>query len=877
MGMPISLVGRQNHMQALSALGIAPETPSFPAVVACPLCHQNTLHVFDDLVTNGLWMHCESCARHGNIITFGAQIWNTSLSDAMARFVDLELATPSEEARLAGDYSQLELRQKAGHDFWQQAADQLWNHGDDVLACRLQELGVVREVVGAGGFVGVATQSQIAELCEAVQRGKPSVLRHNSPSLVFPYQDLPGRFTGFLLFQYDEDFAYRRSFIPMAPTRKTDAGYFLLRAALQPPVEPFKNRMFIADDPFWVLTAQMQQLKYGLPLLPLAASYHGPETSSYGTNWYSFPPAPRFFHSSSAIPAVISQACAAKGYVSILPLDGPAYRKRNPQYYTWRLGKINKAAETWQTNLANTLGGMSEIAAFSFASKLTIQHDKLARFFERSGGMFSAEFPARVLDNIRLAPSEPTRAFKRWILLERDNKLWTQTGHQICNVLPVITKVIQADDGQKLYAGYVIMGAERFEFVDTAAKIERMGFLAFVATTLAPFGKLVTFNKQWNSRSLLLSMQLHPPVIESVSSKVGWDETINQFRFGSYALSSAGDVILTSTLPNSRTKFKFPEPGVLAPLSLRQFLTPSPQNAFVWSVFAAIVTSLVEPVLRRDPTATAIVGPAFGIATKIGAALNCQHKQTPAIDRRAVATFLVNSVKNTDWPVFVSNAFNDGLFSLAVSHCHNRAALVRMSEDCAAVATGYGWNTITGTAPGAETTFSDLQYVLPTYIQRLLKMRMTLAATHKHAIVGVLHDLHAWLEEVYGATFHLQKALNGLATPSDAHVTLMQELNRAICAGKIDVIPRPRRRDQPSNYVLRQKEHWWLNRRAVDNYMNNHKNIPPNWLAVIDLMATAGVFAGDEVVQKLPGIRVAAEWCDQFWDNGTSSFKRETG
>jgi hypothetical protein len=251
--------------------------------------------------------------------------------------------------------------------------------------------------------------------------------------------------------------------------------------------------------------------------------------------------------------------------------------------------------------------------------------------------------------------------------------------------------------------------------------------------------------------------------------------------------------------------------------------------------------------------------------------------QTSALRKHESTLFLVGAARKHSWPVFVSNLFNDALFNSAISKCHNQAVLVRMTEEAAAIAAGYGWQSIVGDAPGPDCDFSVLQHVLPTYIQRILKMRMGFAAQHKQLLLGVLHDIHGWLQETYDATFHLPQALSQVITPETAHTALMQEINRAIQADKIAVIPRPRRKDQPNNYVLRRKDHWWINRRAVDNYLAAGKNIPPNWLAIIDLMVADGVFAGDETVHHLPGILVATEWCDQFWDNYNPASERETG
>jgi hypothetical protein len=76
--------------------------------------------------------------------------------------------------------------------------------------------------------------------------------------------------------------------------------------------------------------------------------------------------------------------------------------------------------------------------------------------------------------------------------------------------------------------------------------------------------------------------------------------------------------------------------------------------------------------------------------------------------------------------------------------------------------------------------------------------------------------------------------------------------------------------------LLRRKEYWWLNQRAVDNHFLSCKNIPPNWLEIIHLFIAAGVFGGEESVYRMPGILVSTSWCDRFWvEDGLAA--KETG
>ena len=822
-------------------------------------------------------MHCNACAAHGDIITFGAAVWNTSLPEALNRFTDLDIISSSDATNVAADYERVQSRRVTMESFWAETADQLWTHGDDIVACQLNDLGVQVEI-NAKGLVGVAHPEQVNRLCNAMSRQKPAKLRPHGPSIIFPFYDLPGRMTGVLAVQYADNFESKSQFIPLVASygRRTEAGYFLLRAIMLPPMEVFKNTQFIVDDPFWVLNAQCRQLRQGQALLPIMGSYSGSEATSHGVNWQAFPPATRLFQSNVITPELVSRAEAAKGYVSVLPAAKTyTYKLANPTMS--RLSDIRRKADTWQTQLHQTLSGMNEITAQSFARRLTIPHDKLNAFFRKCEPNFSPGFADRVLSSLKSPPGAPGRIYKKWAVIERETGWWNQLGQQICSVRPVISKVIHTDTGEKSYAGIIYLNDEQFEFSDSANRIERMGLLAYSAALLAPRGKLVIFDRTWNKRSHILALQLHAPEIVNVSSKLGWDEYANVFRFGAYEITNTGVVAQTVVLPQTKKRDSFPEPTPIAPPAIHQFLAPSYQNGFIWNVFSAVAANLLAPVLRRDFTAVGIIGNNFGVAARIGTALNCDQIQSSHMQKGHISRQLFDATKQLDWPVFASSAFDDTLFSSAITKCHNRSAVVRLSPMCAASAPGYGWNVIQGEAPAPATDFSALRHVLPAYIQRALQNRMRLATTGRSLMAAVLLDLYRWLDEVYGKTFNYEYAAGQLLTPAHAHNALMCEINNGIQAGKLDILPRPRRKDQPYNYILRQKDNCWLNRKAIDRYFYNGKSVGPNWLALVDLLTNAGVFAGEELVQDMPGILVDEKWCRQFWADDINSAARDIG
>ena len=850
-----------------------PEKPAFPAVVDCPLCHQPGLYLLDDVVTDGVWMHCESCNAHGDIITFAAQIWNISRVEAINRFADLGAASQGEADRLSGEYLRAIARLEAAEAFWEESAHQVWNHKDDIIACRIRELGLEESVRACSGLIGVSHPDQVAEFCHAVARTTPPRMREHGPSLVLPYYDMPGRITGLLLVQYDENFASRRTFLTLSGynnRRKAEAGYFLLHTVLLPAQELFRSSYFVCDDPFWALQLQCINLKSGLNLLPLAAYYSGPEAVSSGLNWQSFAPTPRFFHSHNYTPDVISQAATAKGYVCVLPPAKNTKPYLAPDVVN-RLALIRSKAETWQSALNNALGGMNETAAGSFVTKMTTDPRKLQNFFATKSTGLSRDFYARMITRMDAAPQIPVRIQKKWVVVERDDGWYTHTNAQICNARIRIQKIVHADSGERVYVGVINIRGKEIEFADRAEKIEKIGLLAFAEQHAAAAGELLVFDRMWNNRAYLAATQLHQPELVHVSGSYGWNSATNEFCFYQYSLGNDGSV-RPAPYPAIHPKryADFPAPAAMAPLTIRPLLAPSHENALIWTSFAAVTANLLAPVLGRQPVITACAGKTFSTAAAVAATLDCQPVRSATAASSCAVTQALRALNVAEWPVVISHNFNDKVLGRLPTKAVHGSAIVQMPELAALMAPGYGWQLIQGTAPAQMPDLSALRHVLPSYIQRCLETRLANLAPHADLLPAVLADLASWLKDIYGEAFHLPCALNRLISPSRAHEALLEAVNLGLSSGKLDILPRPRQKSQNNNYVLRNKQHWWLNQKAIDRYCISVGNAVPNWAALLDLFERHGLLRGEELVNNMPGLCVDKTWCDQFWSDYTA-------
>lgn len=879
MGSQSSIIQRKDHINALAALGIIVDTIDFPTATVCPHCGAHTLHIYDDIARGDLWLDCTTCPAHGNIITFAADIWKIDALNAVAKFNELGVDTRTVSQENLNGLVRHDRLQRAYERFWALASSQLWQHGDDILSLKFKDLGLSREIP-CEGFVGTATAPQVAELCSDIWCAYPKRMKSRRPFLVLPYEELPGLFSGFLLIQYHDEFDFKRAFLWSKPENQLaqgrDAGYFMLRHAMLSAHPETQNLQFVVDDPLWALKAQTIQLRHAQPLLPICASYAGGEAISHASSLQSVSRARRFFYARTITPELISQAANGRGYICPIKTDGLP-RPSMPAKTLRTLGQLYKSAVTWQKTLTHVFETTNEIALQSFISRLIIPSERIREFFARTK-VVTEDAAAQLLAKINPVyfSSTESTSYTSCVLV-RDGCWYTSRGLIICNCIPVIERVVYTEK-EKYYAGYIRKQNKRIDFVEKSERIEKMGFLEYASHLMAAHNELVVFTPVWNRRSHITAMTFHVPEIVHTRVAPGWDEKTREFYVARYSITQSGAVkpALYPEIKGDKT-FDLPEPAAVAPLTIHQLLTPSTENAFVWTVVAAALANMLAPALGRDATGVCVPAELFIGTNETLKPLDIQHTEIRAIHRGVVRLFS-EKLKKTDWPQLVSvTGTNDKFLSEGLIKYPNSAAIVRIAAATTTTALSYGWNVINSSEAPHGLDCSAVPYVVAAYIQKTLQKRMTIGAPGKPLIPTILSDLHNWLAETYGNAFNLTRAEKNLLSPGQEHVTLMLEINRAIADQQIDVLPRQRNSRQDFNYIVRNKETWWLNRRAIDRYFNMVSGTIPNWLALADSFSKQGILRGERIINGMPGLMVDREWCDQFWEDYKNTQSQDVG
>lgn len=837
----------------MSAIGIINDT-RFPTITQCPKCAKTALRAFADEPSDGIWLSCEACKTSGNIVTFAAQVWNIGVVEAIKQFAALGLVTADDAARWTPIEDKNLNKTILAADFWETAKQQTWGHDNDIILSKLKELQIDHDTPGMSELLGVAEWSQVIKLHEDFGVEQPRKWRRGAPCLVFKFNDLPDRISGFLLMQYNDDFQARHMFVPTHRYRKnnkSEAGYYLLNNAFLQNAD-LHNCVFVIDDLFWVLNAQVIQLKYGLPSLPICASYHTDKITSTGRNWLSFPYTPRFFYSETTPAAAISQACLSRGY-ACLPIEKSVYPAlAKPLRTISKLANIRRHGESWKTALANLISGANVLQARAIGQRLLIPPDKIRTFCE------AYKIPKQLADQLVVeALATPTgQAAAKQCVLEKDGCWVSGNGRHVADGIIRITDVFQHDNGEQTYRGYAQIQNQRIDFTESAKIIERMGLLGYVRYKAGQRGLLFVFDKQWNSRAIVLAMQIARPRFVQVSDKIGWCDDTAEFRFPNYTITNAGEVIQQEYVGDKHKSF--PDPTVAAPLSINAALTPSHENGALWAGVAAIISNIVAPIANKNFTSAAITSQSYLDAlVKIGDQFDCPHTKLMGLSG-------VIKIANTAvWPYVIDAPYDrKRLIDTVVRH-QQSPILLKTYYTTAISATTYGWNALHYLDRIPPISLDFLPYVLPTYIQHVLRKRMTLAAGTNFTL-AVLRDLHTWLYETYGATFNCDSAENNVWTPARAPELIMSFIAELIQNGEIDVLPRPRKKDQPQNYVLKNDKYWWINEHFLTRKFTEKCGLSPNWLFVQNTLDTMRLFLGQNTVQHMVGFNVNAEWANSF-------------
>lgn len=849
-------MNRHHYLQAIQALGVEVSAEEFPVIGNCPFCRTYELYIFTDFAVSSVWLTCRSCKKSGDIGQFAANLWNTSLPEAAKKFTEMGIVSAYAAENLVPAVARHSKLLSTADNFWAFAAAETRRTDDDDIRCTARALGVKLEEPATAGLLGVAHYEQVLNFCAAVHRRPPHKIRNKNYYVVVPFYDVPERFTGFLVAQYDSSLNLITKFIPLTSHKKyrPNAGYAFLTHALSESHARLRNTEIITNDVFWALEVQTKYIqKYGVAL-PVLASYDGPEATSYGTTWRMHNQATRIFHNHSVTPPLVGRACAAGGYVSACEIpDGSPVSQ---------LCAVRAATRTWSSALSDTLVSLPEKNAAAFVGQIQHAEKKLQNFL-------AANFSKKIC----AALTQKDQSNKYGNVSVRADGIWSPQNTKISDAQILIEYVVYAENEEKFFTGKITTASgQEYSFQEYEKKLTRIGLLRYVESLLQKYEEKITYDSRWNTKILFALLKIAEPKRLTAATCYGWDEDNKVFRFLEFGINDAGNIVRTVRWPHKKGVADLPAPD---PATLQQHTAEIQQkreDAYTWALVAAVAANLLAPIFGKDQIAIGISSTAFETAKKITQKLSCPELQIAAVTKKEGRAALKKIRAPMPWPTLFYNCFDAVFINNIVHCCFNRPVVAKISRHAAVVGPSYGWCVL------AEQELPDtlpeiLPAILPAFVQYVLTTK-PLPAIDENIVDYTLKLLYRWLQETTGHTFNLDCAHSLLRLPDDAHTTLREEILYAIETEQLDVVAYPRHVNQKQNFVLEGKHTMWINTSAIDRYFISAKSTNPNWIAIAGLLKKHGLYRGEKTVNKQNGFFVPKDW---FLGSEFLSYQFKTG
>lgn len=377
----------------LDVVGVPTQWEGLPTVTRCPVCHDGSLHIYDDHALGGQWHSCQRCGS-GDMIHLAAKAWhNSNVKSVVERLAREGFSVPTDpEVILRYYHHQVAYRQRIA-DLWTRSRDRYIQRsgGLNTLLYRLGAVCDIPEQRWASGpgllMGGMDTASVERAFAPRAMKHADRLGQRNNPSqdaifrgpgwreaLVIPHYDLPWRICAFLFIGREgnppNDFVVKRLNLEFPGNEKSQEpfeGGLAMHPRTLESAGDWNRQLIAVSDPFLALRLQMRHFRNHLHPLPLVA-------------WQDRPPDPnrkqrrplRTVHAWQIVGnrktifwmprmdiATIRQAVRTDGLISTV---GPRWvDEASLKEYVWKeepqnlLRHVQKAAKPWHAVLGHLI------------------------------------------------------------------------------------------------------------------------------------------------------------------------------------------------------------------------------------------------------------------------------------------------------------------------------------------------------------------------------------------------------------------------------------------------------------------------------------------------------------------------------------------
>lgn len=283
-----SLAVHASWSAVAAALEIATSGPTLPAVVWCPRCGQESLHVYQDTIKGHPWHQCKSCRTQGDLLQLLCACWDVGAEVALQMLsasTGQPTIVPTEKELATYNYGLSRGQRMLA--FWEHARVRFLRNATLALPLRQRfrlrpslEVDEERWLDGPGRVIGCATFQDADRVFHpdgtiGDGNSKYRIFKggHWGEVLVFPFHRIADHLSAFLFVGRNgdpTDFAFKNEG-SFEVHQHQEAGLLGLPCVMDSAVT------FAVSDPLLLARMQIRNLRHSITPLPLVAWYQGPK------------------------------------------------------------------------------------------------------------------------------------------------------------------------------------------------------------------------------------------------------------------------------------------------------------------------------------------------------------------------------------------------------------------------------------------------------------------------------------------------------------------------------------------------------------------------------------------------------------------------
>lgn len=880
-----SLGQEVSFTQILPLLNVPVRTTVLPAILSCPCCQGNRLHVYRDSVEQQDWFYCRGCKTAGDMIELAAAAWKLDLPSTIRKLLESNVplgehaCLPDTVAGYLKDHVKFRARLR---QFWKEIQGYT-RQNEMVVQEVFRSLGLPipsgEWLRRASQLVGVSNREMVKQYMTGTDDGprKGKLPRHALTGdgwnfmLVLPYYDLPGHMCGILLAGLDKRRQPSLAFFPIAgASASREAGLAMLDNVTLPPHQAFGRALFVLTDPFAALRMQLRHLRESEIPLPVTAAYTGTNAQTVAT-WQNLKHEEVICWSPTGGLEAVIQAKRADAAVSTLvttdtALAGSVTRQTPGDW----LHRVKRAATHWQLDVRRRLREQSREDVESTILSLEMSHQQYEQFVRDC----DPELQAR-LEGIRdhVGTIRQVKCCNK-VVCEQAGR-WQVDDELICDAIVRIEQVITSRRGRTYYKGLILFNDQEVPFLDRSEEIERRGFewLQHHLTNVAHAG-VIHYSLLWTKRLANLAMLFHKPDLIRGVEQIGWDDARLRFQFPKFAILPGGELDTSLHCLYDHAGI----PARLAPLPdgdvassvLRSLSERHDEGGLVWATAAAVAANLLAPAINQEPRGVLLDGDgAQAVGSSAAILMGCPELHKAAQD--SIIALVQEKLDPHTWPAVLRNQPNRSLDpGLWLTTPEARRLIVSLPETAVQVlGLRQSWHVIRcGRSLGSlQLTAESVPAILPHYLRDVCERRFL--STGGAALVtldDVLVDMAAWFGRAGGdvaavrdARDYLQPA--GATPPCDFFVRLV-----AYAAGYEEVfVGREQINPEADVLYLADEPQVWISQSAVSNTAREYGHVPLDALLATKVLMAEGALIAETRRHGMLGWLLHRDWWDTRW------------